>query len=565
MSYTFLGKWDSSGRPEYLMEDDEVNPVQLASIRKSLPERQPVPTYNSQYLNENIITSLNITNDGTEIEAVFLDEGAGYLNSFGYYIYDANTTLKYEDRLKLSKTIVFPNCSLPGSGGNLRPGNRVKLLYDGKTTFPAGVKVGFFLVPDGWNSSTKTVKTNNDCVHSDDALNKSGKRQVILLYDNQATDESITEIVLGMEDIMIANGNSDQDFNDLVIKLKINSPKSVDLSSLNYVKSINAPTTVDLCVDKTGVYISLPDSVYTNLVNKYKGKGDKEIKLEQKIYYKDDETYELSKKVFEDVEWEYGCGVSHDDKDKSHTISGKFKSNELKQYCYLMKSINNKEKQSRIGDVKRRNIIEYQNLYILNKNRINNQYVKLCDNDTDETLVTTTTFPDLSLNIAPLVLGDPYIKTIYGDRYKLPDEEAIYTLYQNENLELRASVEKYSGNDEHPIHSKLMFLRKVSINYDGKQEVFDIFDLENDNNDNHEHFKFVNAPETRYNLYENAIVKYVEIKTSILGNIYLELIFLPTIGDHISELNVINKNILLQKAKGILVSPFNIKKCVSLF
>src|SRR5262249_10031135 len=81
-----------------------------------------------------------------EIIITYLDEGAGFKNSFGYFLYqDSDNNGQIEMSEISKKEIIFENVSAKTEGGPLLPGDTVNL---GK--FPKGTRLGFYLVADGF-------------------------------------------------------------------------------------------------------------------------------------------------------------------------------------------------------------------------------------------------------------------------------------------------------------------------------------------------------------------------------------------------------------------------------
>ena len=210
LTYKYMGTYDNTwGKPNYLVSpNDVVSSTLLGFVNASLPEQRPVPTYHPAYMNSSAPTNLAIVNDG-DVYVTFVHEGAGYTSTLAYFTFPTNnppTSTSGIDTLR----IVFPNASLAGSSGNLNPGNKVKL-----GNFKANTSIGFCLIANGWNTSTKTVGAGNAKFYSIDALNPetttSLKRHTVLLYDN--TDNLF---MLGMDDQNRQSGGSDNDFNDIV-------------------------------------------------------------------------------------------------------------------------------------------------------------------------------------------------------------------------------------------------------------------------------------------------------------------------------------------------------------
>ncbi len=209
----YLGDFDSAGKPSYLLDQpDTVSQDLMDVIDASLPPGLPVPTHHPEFLNDNIITNVNLIGDA-DLWVTFVDEGAGYRNAVGYYTYDMHSPpVRIEDIKSLN--IVFPNLSMVGSGGELVAGDKVFLGH-----FTAGTSVGWFLVPDGWNKSTERVEMKPGIKFSDKILNTFTDQQncqhMTLLYD-----QSFQKLILGIEDMSRPNG--DQDFNDALFYVTAN-------------------------------------------------------------------------------------------------------------------------------------------------------------------------------------------------------------------------------------------------------------------------------------------------------------------------------------------------------
>jgi LruC domain-containing protein len=218
-----LGSYNPNGKPGYLVTpDDMVGQNVLAVINASLPEGQPVPTYHPEYLNNDLVSTVNLVEDAA-VWVTFVHEGAGYRNSLGFYSYPTDSPPTTLGEIS-SFNIIFPNVSFSGSGGNLTTGNRVNL-----GSFPAGTTVGWFLVPDGWNSSTKKVDVKPGIKFSDKNLNTFTqdpyRQHIALLYD-----QSLQKLILGMEDIDRPGG--DNDFNDAIFYVSANPFTAIQTSNL---------------------------------------------------------------------------------------------------------------------------------------------------------------------------------------------------------------------------------------------------------------------------------------------------------------------------------------------
>lgn len=141
------------------------------------------------------------------IELSFIHAKTAYQNSFGYFLYqDLNEDGQISTEEILQKEIVFEEASQQDQGGELSPGDSVNL---GK--FPAGTRMGFFIIADGFRNPKQTFYTK-------DELNPDKKRHLAL-----AATADQQQIVLGIEDLPWEQ--SDHDFNDLVFTFTTD-PKS---------------------------------------------------------------------------------------------------------------------------------------------------------------------------------------------------------------------------------------------------------------------------------------------------------------------------------------------------
>ena len=218
--YVYMGTYNSLGVPDYLEEErDPISQDLLDLINNSLPEGSQVPIDNPQYIASGNASDTRLL-DSAAVWVTFVHEGAGYVNSLGYYTYDlANPPESTDDIEEL--IIIFPNTSYLYSGGGLRSGDKVKL-----GNFPANTGIGWFLVNNGWNGSTKKVKNVVDTKWSNPAFNTfttaANQGHVALLQD------PIREfLLLGMEDI--ARPGGDKDFNDAVFYVSANPFEAIDV------------------------------------------------------------------------------------------------------------------------------------------------------------------------------------------------------------------------------------------------------------------------------------------------------------------------------------------------
>ena len=131
-------------------------------VNSALPEA----TVNADYINPNYDGYLSLNQNAT-VSVSFLNEGAGYRNSVGYFTFEdgsfdgltkssvdtnGNGNISLTELSKVNGTNwgwLYPNASKVNSGGVLQTGDTVDIagLNDAQN-------IGFFLAPDAWNGQT---------------------------------------------------------------------------------------------------------------------------------------------------------------------------------------------------------------------------------------------------------------------------------------------------------------------------------------------------------------------------------------------------------------------------
>jgi LruC domain-containing protein len=257
LSFSYFGSYNSQGVPDYLEPvNDNVSQNILDLVANSLPEGQPVPNYNPQYIADGINANTELL-DSAALWVTFVHEGAGYRNSLGYYTYPTNNPPSSPDDID-DLTILLPNVSYSGSGGGLQTGNKV---YVGN--FPAGTSIGWFLVPNGWSSSSQTVIENGDkpIKYSNKAFNTftspAYQSHVVLL---QNSEEEI--LFLGFEDISRPGG--DNDFNDAVFYITSNPFTAVNRTGLPETQDLAPDQDQDGISDTGDAFINDPAIAFVN-------------------------------------------------------------------------------------------------------------------------------------------------------------------------------------------------------------------------------------------------------------------------------------------------------------
>ncbi len=235
--FTYMGTVSSNGVPTYLLKKgDVVSQDILNTVNASLPEGRPVPQYNPEYISNTTNTNI-VLNAEAEIWVTFVHEGAGYRNAVGYYSYPTNNPPKKASDI-IKKNIIFPNTSFIGSGGGLKTGDKVSL---GK--FSAGTTIGWFLVPDGWVPSQKSVSDYYHPIrYSDRSFNTftadAYRSHTVLLADNARQ-----LLLLGFEDLDRPGG--DNDFNDAVFYATASPYSAITTTNLVQTKTYAKDTDGD--------------------------------------------------------------------------------------------------------------------------------------------------------------------------------------------------------------------------------------------------------------------------------------------------------------------------------
>lgn len=202
----------------------DISTEELNEIQSLLPESQ----VNGAFVNTGIDPNLRLLEDA-EISITFIDEGAGYKNSFGYFLFDDDLNI-------LSETTIFANASELYGGGTLLPGDTVDLGL-----FEAGTNIGFWLQGNGYNDP------NGHTYYTLDQYNPDGERHVAVIAD--VVNE---QIVLGVEDLF---NLGDQDYNDIVFTITASPFSALDTSTMPTGAPEAGPiATAMICASLFGVY-----------------------------------------------------------------------------------------------------------------------------------------------------------------------------------------------------------------------------------------------------------------------------------------------------------------------
>ena len=205
-TYATLGTYDSDGRPNYLLTPVVISSSMKSFINSSLIEKSDLRATHPELLSTTAIADIKIT-QASDVFITFVSQITTSSNALAFYTYPTNTPPASSKDIT-TITYFFPSA---GTGTKLVAGDNVKI-----GSFAAGTSIGFVLLKNAWNTTTKTL--DNNVVHfcSNDVLNPEvnpdlKKHAVLINY----TAES--KVLIGFENTDRTVATCDHDFNDIVI------------------------------------------------------------------------------------------------------------------------------------------------------------------------------------------------------------------------------------------------------------------------------------------------------------------------------------------------------------
>lgn len=224
------------------------------------------------------------------VAVTFVWEGAGYRNTVGYFTYQV-TPAGYVTIL--DRQLIFPNASLP-TAGKLRTGDTATLrdAAGAVRVFPAGTRIGFFLVADGYSSNAfardwsatgatvpstspntnrsvvKGVFTTIDAINPENADHAPELARHVALVNISGIDGFIDGsdfLLMGFEDQNRVLG-SDNDFNDCVFLVTATPERAI---ATEHLPTVEPPSS-----DPDGDGVPTSNDAYPNdpsraLINDY--------------------------------------------------------------------------------------------------------------------------------------------------------------------------------------------------------------------------------------------------------------------------------------------------------
>ncbi len=216
-----IGYNQNTGKPDNLTWAYNEYPSDFFNrIDNALPEAQ----INEAFLTNDSGSNITLTEEA-EVFITFIHEGAGYKNSFGYFVFDKNNPPTSKEEIR--ETIIFPNLSYP----HLTNGHRLSL-----GVFPADTSIGFFIAANGFWYDTGVKPFSIPHYYSLKDLNPDPTDELrqhnVLLYDDE-----VSEIIIGFEDLPRSWG--DNDFNDAVFSVKVSPESALDVSNIVAMPAVN--------------------------------------------------------------------------------------------------------------------------------------------------------------------------------------------------------------------------------------------------------------------------------------------------------------------------------------
>jgi len=246
--WEYFGEFDAKGVPKNMIDFSGQLPAGLLdAIYARLPETKDVRKTDPKLITDDLGANLNLLEDA-EITIVFLNEGAGYSNSVGFYNFDPAN--KPTSPQQVTTKVMFPNFSIPP----MKYGNAVHL---GK--FKAGSGVGFTVLANAWDG--KGVRPNqpqNMTYYSLKDLNPETASAANLNAHTVLLSKPEDELlILGFEDLTRTGG--DHDFNDAIIALKVTPFSAVDRGKVQSLSKVVKDTDGDTIPDDLDAFPNDPE------------------------------------------------------------------------------------------------------------------------------------------------------------------------------------------------------------------------------------------------------------------------------------------------------------------
>ncbi len=249
-----LCKWDANGAVgdavnpfKYITITSKVGEEYVGDIAKRATEHFAATADKTAFLSDANVTNINITENNTELDVIFLTDQAAYQNTLGYYYYKVGEEPNgREAMLKMKKYIIYPNTSR--EYWILSTGSTARLKFFGEKhdqagsdNFPAGYVVGWFFISNGFTEYS-TIKNIQDIGSYYDNLlyypmlfsNDKGENRRFVSLD----DKKSGLVLLGFEDQVTLNPSA-EDYCDVLFYIK--SSKAINNNERPVIPDNNEP------------------------------------------------------------------------------------------------------------------------------------------------------------------------------------------------------------------------------------------------------------------------------------------------------------------------------------
>jgi len=224
--WQYWGKYNpNTGVPDVMLDMTSKMPSDLKDrVLKKLPEGLNIKNNPEVQLTDDLGANIYLVKDA-EVTVAFVDEGAGYLNSLGFFEFKADNPPTVSSQV--NDKVIFPNFSKP----QLKFGDAVELGH-----FKAGSGIGFTIAANAWKPALHAVDPNQSTdwifrtlKNLNPEINDSRNLRAHTVLLSNAQDGLL---ILGLEDINRQTGG-DHDFNDAIIAIHVTPFSAVDRSQLN--------------------------------------------------------------------------------------------------------------------------------------------------------------------------------------------------------------------------------------------------------------------------------------------------------------------------------------------
>ncbi|MFM8443551.1 MAG: LruC domain-containing protein, partial [Methylococcus sp.] len=251
--WEYFVDFGAKGVPKNMIDFSGQLPAGLLNdIYTRLPEQKDVRKTDAKLITDDLGANINLLEDA-EITVVFLNEGAGYKNSVGFYNFDP--AKKPTAAQQITTKVIFPNFSVAPEGG-MKYGNAVPL-----GRFKAGSGVGFTVLADAWNGTgVKTNQPDGMTYYSMKGLNPETASAANLNAHTVLLSKPEDELlILGFEDLTRTWSGCDHDFNDAIIAIKVTPFSAVDRGKIQSLSKVIKDTDGDTIPDDLDAFPNDPE------------------------------------------------------------------------------------------------------------------------------------------------------------------------------------------------------------------------------------------------------------------------------------------------------------------